>query len=187
MASAAPRLRDAFLATLVASQLAWVVAGLVVGGTYQVAMVKQAGEFFDSSKAAIERSRVQSVMLVNDRTGFGGARAMLQLAAWPKTEIAPIVINSLTGPPDPRASTIISRDGDLLRIESAFGPRQLYYFWGATPVFSKPISGFTVSDAVTGPDGFGGGFRVQGEADPGSILLLGVDPATNQALRPTVY
>lgn len=187
VASAAPQLRNVFVAVLVVSQVAWVAAGLVVGGTYQVAMVKAAGEFYDASEAALRQYEPSRVMLVNDRTGFGGARAMLKLAAWPRTDVEPIVINSFTGPPDPRAYVDISREGSTLRVESVFGPRQLYYFWGATPVFSEPVSGFYFSDVVTGPDGFGGGFRVQGESEPGSVLVLGVDPATNGMLSPEVY
>lgn len=187
LASVTPSLRTLYVGVLLVSQAAWFVAGVGVGGEFQTAMVRQAGQFYDTSQTAIQRNDPKTVVLVNDRTGFGGARAMLVLAAWPNTDVELVVLNSFTGPADPRAYVDIARDGSLLRFESVFGPRQLFYFWGANPVLSKPVSGFTFTDVVTNPDGFGGGFRVQGEKDPGSVLVLGVDPSNNRMLTPEMY
>ena len=187
VASAAPSLRNLFFAVLLVSQVAWFVAGVNVGGEYHTAMVRQAGQFYDVSQTAIRDNQPETVVLVNDRTGFGGARAMLTLAAWPKRDAELVVLNSFTGPADPRAYVDVVRDGSQLRFESVFGPRQLFYFWGANPILSKPVAGFTFTDVVTNPDGFGGGFRAQGDKGPGAVLVLGIDPSSNRILLPEMY
>lgn len=148
--------------------------------------MQHAGEFFDLTQRSIAESSPTKVVLANGNIAYFSARAMLQMAAWPERDIEPIVINSYQGEPDPSASIEITAVADELVVSVALGKDQNLFFAGANPDFELPMNGFDYLNA-RGDMREERAFVAVGPIDPGSTLVVGVDPRTGEPLPPRIY
>jgi hypothetical protein len=81
---------------------------------------------FEGLEKAIAAASVPTLLLVNDRAGWAGSQAMLQMAAWPNIgRVRKLTtVNSFFGGSSPQSSLRISRDNQVARIEIVAGPGQ---------------------------------------------------------------
>lgn len=146
--------------------------------------------------ASIAQYGRKHVVLVNDPVGATGARAMLQMAAWPRTDLDFIVLNSYDGAcyaentemravpsVDGAQAFALTVSGDRLHVSTHFGERQFLLFGGNAPNYRLPTSGFRYAGAP--PTGLGGAtLDASGTVISGETLVIGIDPRTGSFLSP---
>jgi hypothetical protein len=172
---------------LIASQAALMHVEVLAPRDQTVAMMQRAGAYFDAARESISTTEPDVVVLVNDNVAYYASRAMLEMAAWPATDITPVVINSYEGNPQRDSSTEIVASGSTLTIKARYEPGQKAFFAGALPDFGLPANGFTYSDVerLRGP--YAQAFVASGRIEVGRTLVLGVDPGDGSFLEPVVY
>ncbi len=181
-----PRLRTGLVILLVATNVAQFAYGMTDLGGAQLERVRDSGVAFDHLRESIAEHEPGVVVLVNDRTGHYGARAMLQMAAWPRQDTELIVLNSYGGPPAEGASTSVDAEGDVLRIRVVFGQDQHVRFDGAVPDFSVPTNGFRYR-SIEGASADDGSFEAVTTLDDRTVLVVGTDLGTGAPAQPLVF
>ena len=156
---------------------------------------KFSSAYADYLRRSIAQSDRKQIILVNDPVGATGARAMLQIAAWPRTDLDFIVVNSYDGAcysnmglvPNPslegaKASSVAIL-GNRLHVTTRYSDHQILLFGGNTPDYNVSTSGFRYSGIE--PTGSAGGtLDASGPVLPGDSLIVGVDPTTGTMLGP---
>lgn len=144
-------------------------------------------QFFEYLSDSIREHDPNTVVLVNDRSGLFGAKAMLGMAAWPPTtdDMQLTVLNNLEGGSDPGAHLALEASSGDVVIVNRIGATQKVRFWGARPDFSRPNNGFAY-EPLSGAIEFDG-FVARAPLEAGSTLLLGVDPADLSFIEPAEY
>lgn len=144
-----------------------------------------ASSFAQYLRESISRSGRTDVVLVNDPVGLTSARAMVQMAAWPRTDVRVIVVNSYDGSlAGARASSLTVENGRLL-VSTRFGEGQTLRFWGNQPDFAVPNEGFTYAHAEVDADReYERSLDASGPVVAGRTIVLGVDPRTGRPLVP---
>jgi hypothetical protein len=176
----------------------WVVAGSVLCSSIvlfvvvlgadvptETAASRFARSFAEYARESIARSGRADVVLVNDPVGLTSARAMIEMAAWPRTDVSVVVVNSYDGSLGGAEESSLTVDGDRLLVSTRFGEGQTLKFWGNTPDFTVSNDGFTYAGVV--PDangGYGRSLDASGSVVPGKTIIIGADPRTGRPFDP---
>lgn len=179
------RLRVSVLSLILVAQAALFIHGVVWTGESQLERVRISGITFDYLRNQIEVLEPDVVVLANDRTGYFGSRAMLQMASWPRENLELVVLNSYGGPPSAEGATDIGvRDGRL-HIRVLLGDDQYVRFDGAIPDFSRPNNSF-VYHSIEGYGIAPGSFEAGRQLDGRRVAVLGTDLRTGTPFKPVV-
>lgn len=174
------------IALVFASQLALLVNNVYVQRDELTDRMERAGAYFHYVRENVSGIDPTAVVLVNDDVAYFSARAMLAMAAWPRQDVRLVVLNSMSGGPDPRGSVVIGAPDGVLKVAVSLDGEQRVFFAGATPDFGVRANDFLYAgDAGDGTDVRA--FTATGRIDDGSTLVIGVDPATGSFLPPAVY
>ena len=181
------RWRSAVVALVLVSQMTLFLASVALIQDQTVARLRFAGEFYDATRTAVQRTRPRMVVLENDTVGGYGALFMLRMAQWPHADGRLVVVNSYTGDPSDDARSVLATASSTLTLRTTFGAGQSAVFPGAIPDFSLPSSGFQYSDVQFDGSGAARAFRASGEILPGSTLVVGADPRTGSMRVPRTF
>ena len=146
-----------------------------------------ASSFARYLRESISGSGRTEVVLVNDPVGLTSARAMVEMAAWPRTDVRVVVVNSYDGSlAGARESSLTVGEGRLT-VSTRFGEGQTLKFWGNAPDFAVSNEGFTYAGVEADANGgYGRSLDASGPVVLGRTIVLGVDPRTGRPLRPLV-
>ncbi len=149
--------------------------------------IELAGEFIDRVSTEIELRDPAMIVLVNDRVGAHGARAMLQIAAWPREDLDLVITNSYTGSLSNAASSAnVRTEAGSLTVDDRLAGDQRVAFWGNRPQGRVANQGFTYASLETVGELGGRSMRATGPILENRTLLVGVDPASGRMLDPVV-
>ncbi len=183
-----PRFRRVLVGLLVVAQVALFVGWAVALRGDDIEVSAGNARFFAYAREAIASTDARTVVLVDDNVGRGGSLAMLKLAAGGRTDLDLVVLNNYDGAQrDPSAVLRVQRVGGRVVVENRLGTRQTVVFDGATPDFSASSGGFKYRDVSGAQGARNGSFEASGAFAPGSVLVIGADPATGRPLEPRVY
>ncbi|HET6497473.1 MAG TPA: hypothetical protein VFH17_00255 [Coriobacteriia bacterium] len=174
------------VALVFASQFALLASNVYAQRSEVVDHMQRAGAYYSYVRQSVVETDPTTVVLVNDDVAYFSARAMLEMAAWPRQDVRFVVLNSMSGGPDREGSVAIRGPDGVLEVAVSLDGEQRVVFAGATPDFGVRANGFLYAgDAGDGTDVRA--FTATGGIDDGSTLVVGVDPATGSFLPAAVY
>lgn len=182
-----PRLLLVIGVGLLMANVLFMGSGLAERKARYVAEVEGAREFAAYVHDAVEAHEPDHVVVVNDRYGFFGVPAEIQLYAWPERGFDVVVINNLTTDDSRGGHVAVAQVGREIEIDVRGTRAGDITFLGAQHVdFARPNRGFRYTlheGTLQAPVHF----TARGPVRDGVTLVIGYDGVDGQLITPVRF